>query len=700
MRPRLPLVVTATVLALSAWVAAASPRSVPLSELFPSQTQAKTAIVINKVLERYHYRKVSFDEAFAKSVLDNYLEALDPSRSFFMARDVERFAGGARRLDDNLRRGELDSAFDVFRVYRMRVDERVAYALNLLASPFDFSAAESYAFDRAKAPWAKTDAELNEIWRQRVKNDFLSLRIAGKDDAAVRERLRQRYDGLARRVQQFTGDEVFQTFMNAFTETLEPHTSYMSPSTSENFDISMKLSLEGIGAVLRSDNEYTVIQRTIPGGPARDSGQVSTGDRILGVAQGLDGKIEDVVGWRLQDVVDKIRGPKGSVVRLQLLPQSGGSDGRTREVSLVRNEIKLEDQAAKDYVIDKMPNAPGMKIGVIELPAFYRDFEAETQGKKDFRSTTRDVRELLKKLTAQGVDGVVIDLRGNGGGSLAEATSLTGLFIDTGPVVQVKDNFGKVEVERDPEPGVAYAGPLAVLVDRDSASASEIFAGAIQDYGRGLVIGEPTFGKGTVQTLVDLNRYVTRDESDLGRLRLTMAEFFRVSGGSTQLKGVEPDVHFPGLDDSGDHGERALDNPLPWAKIDAADYRRVGTTDAAAALTRQSAERISQDAGFKMLERRSQLLREVKEETQLSLRESDRRAADKHRQTLFKDEQDRFLRAQGLKPVDEDADQIDEDALDAQRDAIARIQAEEAARVLADGILLDGANRPRAAMRQ
>lgn len=698
MRPRLTLVLSAVVLAFSAWAAVASPRAVPLSELFPSQNQAKTAIVINKVLERYHYRKIAFDDAFAHSVLDNYLEALDPNRSFFLARDVERFESGARRLDDNLRRGELDSAFDVFRVYRMRVDERVAYALGLLASNFDFTAPESYAFDRSKAPWVRTEQELNDIWRLRVKNDFLSLRIAGKTDADIRERLRQRYDGLARRVQQFTGDDVFQTFMNAFTETLEPHTSYMSASTSENFDISMKLSLEGIGAVLRSDSDYTVIQRTIPGGPARESGQVSAGDRILGVAQGLDGKIEDVVGWRLQDVVDKIRGPKGSVVRLQLVPQSGTAEGRTREVSLVRNEIKLEDQAAKDYVIDKMPNAPGVKIGVIELPAFYRDFDAETKGKRDFRSTTRDVRELLKKLTAKGVDGIVIDLRGNGGGSLAEATSLTGLFIDTGPVVQVKDAFGKVEVERDPEPGIAYSGPLAVLVDRDSASASEIFAGAIQDYGRGLVIGEPTFGKGTVQTLVDLNRYVPGDQADLGRLRLTMAEFFRVSGGSTQLKGVEPDVHFPSDDASGDHGERALHNPLPWAAIDAADYQRVGTTDATP-LAKPSAQRISQDPGFKMLERRSQLIREVKEETKLSLRESDRRAEEKHRRTLFKDEQDRFLRAHGITPVDEEADQIDEDALDAQRQAIGRIQVEEAARVLADDVALEHASRPKAAMR-
>jgi carboxyl-terminal processing protease len=472
----------------------------------------------------------------------------------------------------------------------------------------------------------------------------------------------------------------------------------MSPATSENFDISMKLSLEGIGAVLRSENEFTVIQRTIPGGPARDSGQVSSGDRIVGVAQGLDGPIEDVVGWRLQDVVDKIRGPKGSVVRLQLLPQSEASNGKAREVALVRNEIKLEDQAAKSFVIDRMPNAPGLRIGVIELPAFYRDFEAESRGKSDFRSTTRDVRQLVTELVGQGVDGIVIDLRGNGGGSLAEATALTGLFIDTGPVVQVKDAFGKVEVERDPEPGVAYTGPLAVLVDRDSASASEIFAGAIQDYGRGLVIGEPTFGKGTVQTLVDLNRYVPGDSSDLGRLRLTMAEFFRVSGGSTQLKGVEPDIRFPSDEETSKYGERSLSNPLPWARIDAAQYRRFGSPNPVQ-LGRQSSARIAQDPGFKMLDQRAKAMKEVQDETQVSLREEARRAESKHREQLFKDEQDRFLRARGITPVDEEADQVDEEALDAQRDAIARIQVEEAARILADSIQAESADRPRAAMR-
>lgn len=698
MRPRILRSVLAAFLMVGAWATFASPHQVSLSELFPNQTQAKTAIVINKVLERFHYRKASFDDAFARGVVDNYLEALDPSRSFFLARDVERFQSSARRLNDSLRRGELDAAFDIFRVYRMRVDERVAYALGVLGGNFDFTVDESYQFDRAKAPWAKTAAELDEIWRLRVKNDFLSLRIAGKSDDAIRERLRQRYESLARRIQQFTAEDVFQTFMSAYTETLEPHTSYMSPATSANFDISMKLSLEGIGAVLRSENDYTVIQRTIPGGPARESGQVAAGDRIIGVAQGLDGKIEDVVGWRLQDVVDKIRGPKGSVVRLQIVSQAGGKEGGTREVPLVRNEIKLEDQAAKDSVIDNLANAPGVKIGVIELPAFYRDFDAETRGKRDFKSTTRDVRALLNKLTAQGVDGIVIDLRGNGGGSLAEATLLTGLFIDTGPVVQVKDASGKVEVERDTESGVAYSGPLAVLVDRDSASASEIFAAAIQDYGRGLVIGENTFGKGTVQTLVDLNRYVPGDQSDLGRLRLTMAEFFRVSGGSTQLKGVAPDVAFPSAEDGDDHGERSLRNPLPWARIDPANYQRNQLPDAAA-LARQSAERIAQDSGFQMLARRNKVLREIKEDTRVSLRESDRRAQDKQRRSVFDDEKERFLRARGIAPVDEDADQVDEEALDAQRDAIARIQVEEAARVLADSIHMNSADTPKAAMR-
>lgn len=699
MRPRLFRLVFVVAAVLAATIAFAAPREVPLSELFPNPAQAKSAVVINKVLERFHYRKVTLDNAFAQGVLDSYLDALDPSRSFFLARDVERFKGGARRLEEGLRRGELDLAFDVFRVYRMRVDERVIYAESVLKGPFDFDLDESYRLDSPDAPWAKDSAELDEIWRGRVKNDFLTLRMTGKSDAEIRERLSERYQGLVRRTHQFDGNDVFQTFMNAYTQTLEPHTSYMSPSTSENFDISMKLSLEGIGAVLRADNDYTVIQSTVPGGPARESGQVQTGDRIVGVAQGPDGAIEDVVGWRLQDVVDKIRGPKGSVVRLQLLPKSAATNGGVREVAIVRNEIKLEDQAAKGIVLDNMSNAPGIRIGVIEIPAFYRDFQAEGSGDQNFRSTTRDVRQLIDDLVLKGVDGILIDLRGNGGGSLAEATSLTGLFIDTGPVVQVKDAFGKIEVETDPEPGLAYRGPLAVLVDRDSASASEIFAGAIQDYGRGLVIGEPTFGKGTVQTLIDLNRYVPGEQNNLGRLRLTMAEFFRISGGSTQLRGVEPDIRFPTAEFMVDHGERSLDNALPWTRIRPADYKKAGSVTVEL-LALQSAERVSRDPGFAMLIERSKLMRDVEAQTHVSLQERARREEDERRGSVFKEQQDSYLRARGIAPVDEDSEeQIDEDLLDAQREAIARIQVDEAARILADAILLDRTDRPRAVMR-
>ncbi|SDX76873.1 carboxyl-terminal processing protease [Allochromatium warmingii] len=686
-------------LLIAATTALATPAPVPLAELFPTPTQTKAAIVINKVLERYHYRKVSLDPTFAATLLDRYLKALDPSRTFFLARDIERFQNGARQLDESLRRGELDIAFDVFRVYRTRVEERVNHALKLLAGRFDFSAAETFTFESDTTPWARDPAALDERWRKRVKHDYLSLRLADKADAEIRDRLSKRYEGLVRRVHQFKGDDVFQTFMNAYTETIEPHTSYMSPSTSENFDISMKLSLEGIGAVLRSDNEYTVVQSTVPGGPARDSGQVRTGDQILGVAQGLNGPMEDVVGWRLEDVVDKIRGPKGSVVRLQIQPKASGSSKPVREIALVRNEIKLEDQAAKSYVVEDLANAQGVKIGVIEIPAFYRDFEAEGRGTNDFRSTTRDVRRLINDLVMRGIDGLLIDLRSNGGGSLAEATSLTGLFIDTGPVVQVKDAFGKVELEADRDPGVAYTGPLAVLVDRESASASEIFAAAIQDYGRGLIVGEPTFGKGTVQTLIDLNRYVPGEQSDLGRLRLTMAEFFRISGGSTQLRGVEPDIRFPSADYISEHGERALDNALPWTQIDPAGFKKVADLRFDA-LARRSAERIAQDAGFKMLTERSRLVREVEAQKRVSLREAERRAEDQRRNQRFKADQERFLRARGLKPVDEEADPVDEEALEKQREVIARIEAEEAARILADGIVLQRTQTgPRAVMR-
>ncbi len=666
-------------------------------DLVPTPLQSKAALIVNKVLERYHYKKLVLDDEFASTILKGYLDALDPNRSFFLQRDIDRFAVLEKRLDDELKRGNLEIPFSIFRTYRERVDERVNKALTLIEKSFNFNESDEYLFDRAKAPWPKDEAEQNEIWRKRIKNDFLTLRLSGKSDSEIRTALRKRYEGLWRRISQFTPDDVFQSFVNAYTQSLEPHTSYMSPSTSENFDISMRLSLEGIGAVLRTDNEQTVVQKTIPGGPAEQSNQIRAGDRIVGVAQGLNGAMEDVVGWRLQDVVDLIRGPKGSVVRLQILPKSAGAEGKVREVSLVRKEIELEDQAAKLKVTEGLEGMNGVRIGVIEVPAFYRDFRAESKGNKDFRSTTRDVRALLQQVEKEQVAGVVIDLRGNGGGSLTEATELTGLFIDTGPVVQVKDASGKVEVEQDPDPSSVYAGPLAVLVDRNSASASEIFAGAIQDYQRGIVIGEPTFGKGTVQTLVDLNRFVTENGDRLGRLRLTMAEFFRISGSSTQLRGVVPDILYPTAQDSARHGERALTNALPWGHIQPAQYQARGAAPAEDLRTRSLA-RIGRDPGFAMLAERERLLREVDEQKVVSLDERKRREETKRRDKVLKDQKNQFLRSRGVEPSPGDGDGGDE-VSEKETEAINRIQLNEAARILADYIRLTSEPKPLAAMR-
>jgi len=680
-------------------LALATVQAVDPAQLAPDDQMAKISVIVTKVIDRYHYKKTPLDDALSEKILARYLETLDPNRSFFFQDDVARFAVYHDQLDDELRTGQVTAAFAIFKVYRERVNERIAYALSLLREDFDFTKNENYRFDRAKEPWPRTHEEMDDLWRKRVKNDCLSLRLADKKDAEIRDALHKRYEGLERRVGQFDAEDVFQSFMNAYTLSLEPHTSYMSSSNSENFDISMRLSLEGIGAVLRADNEFTLVQKTVDGGPAELSGQINAGDKIVGVAQGLDGPVEDVVGWRLQDVVDKIRGPKGSVVRLELVPKHATGAGRHKMVSLVRNKIKLEDQAAKEEVIRGLPSMGDVRIGVITIPAFYRDFRGESQGDKAFRSTTRDVRQLLHELKAEKVDGVVIDLRQNGGGSLSEATELTGLFIGHGPVVQVKDSFGKIDVEQAPESTAVYDGPLAVLVDRNSASASEIFAGAIQDYRRGIIIGEPTFGKGTVQTLVDLSRFAPGSSDDLGKLRLTMAQFFRINGASTQHRGVVPDVPFPSVEDATDQGERSLENALPWAQITPALYspRGVGTY---ARLRERSEMRIKKDKGFAMLSDQGNLLKELDESKTLSLKEKQRRIESEEREKRLKKERASYLLSQGITPKDNRHDDEDDSELDDQeRKAIGRIQLNEAARILADLVRGEAEDRPRAAMR-
>ncbi len=664
---------------------------VPVSELHPSEEQQQTAHVIVKVIDKYHYKDVSLDDEMSEMILNRYLDSLDPNRSFFLANDIRRFSTYKEKLDDYLQNARIEPAFEIFRIYRQRVGEAIAHAQELLQGEFNFTLDETYQFEREHEPWPQTRAELNDLWRKRVKNDFLNLRLTGKKDDEIRKTLSARYARLESRVQQFDSNDIFQTFINAYTLSLEPHTSYMSPSTSENFDISMSLSLEGIGAVLKDEDGYTLVQKTVLGGPAEQSGLLHEGDRIVGVGQGLEGDIVDIVGWRLQDVVEQIRGPKGSVVRLHIIPKGEVNDSDPDTITLVRNRIKLEEQAAKSYVIDGLDGMDNYKIGVIEVPTFYRDFAAESRGDEDFRSTTRDVRNLLTDLKKQGVNGIVIDLRENGGGSLSEATELTGLFIDTGPVVQIKDAFGKVEVEKDTDAEIAYDGPMAVLVDRNSASASEIFAGAIQDYKRGIIIGEPTFGKGTVQTLVDLGRFVPGRKKDLGRLRLTMAQFFRINGDSTQHRGVVPDILFPTASFSEEYGERSLDNALPWAQIKPADYKTKGD-GSKPQLNKAHLTRIEHDPGFEMLVDREKRFTDLDLRTEVSLLETTRRAEWDKREKERLLHKNRFRKSQGLEALKLDDVAEETEPEGKENEATHRIELNEAARILVDSI------RPQAPM--
>jgi len=674
----------------AAW---AKPSVVSIDDLSANEQQRQTALIITQVMEKFHYRKPSVDDQMSTAVFDRYLESLDSNRSFFSAEDIAVFERYRDELDDSLRSGKLEPAFAIFRRFRELVEQRVAFAQELLrANAFDFEIDEEYQFDRTDASWPADAAALDDLWRRRIKNDILSLRLAGKEEAEIAQTLNKRYESLGRRVRQMEAEDVFQAFINAFTLSVEPHTSYMSPRLSENFDIGMRLSLQGIGAVLRSDNEFTEIQSTVTGGPAERSGELQGGDRIVGVGQGRDGEMEDVIGWRLQDVVDLIRGPKDSVVRLSILPKKQGVGGRTREVVLVRDEIKLEDKAAKSEIIE-LDN--DIKVGVIEVPAFYRDFAAQAAGDEEFRSTTRDVRKLLDQLQAERVDGIIIDLRRNGGGSLSEATELTGLFIEKGPVVQVKDSSGKVEVERDPDPEQVYAGPLAVLVDRNSASASEIFAGAIQDYDRGLILGEPTFGKGTVQTLVELGRFL-RSREDIGRLRLTMAQFFRIEGGSTQHRGVTPDIVFPTAKGATEHGERALENALPWASIKPAAHVAMGMA-AVPGLRDASLQRIAKNPGFQFLLAEEDDMLALEKTKTVSLRESVRRAEWEQREQQRLERRNRLRSFRGLPPLAslDDEDDRDSESDDKDEEGIQRIMLEESANILADHIL---SMRPRTAL--
>jgi carboxyl-terminal processing protease len=596
----------------------------PLLKATPSESEA--GIWATRFLTRFHYKPTPLDDAMSEQIFKRYLDALDSDKLFFTQGDLDHFAGYKDKLDDAIYDQNLSAPFAMFNIYEQRVGERVAYARTQLAKGFDFSKDESYQYDREKASWAKDEAEVNDLWRKRIKNDWLRLKLANKSDKDIRDTLDKRYANYLDRVHQLNSEDVFQTFMNAYASSIEPHTNYLGPRSAENFDIAMKLSLEGIGAVLQRDDDYTAIREIVPGGPAALSGKIKVGDRVVGVGQGVSGQVTDVVGWRLDDVVAKIRGTKDTVVRLEILPADAGTDGKHTTLALTRKKVSIEEQAAKKSVIEIKEEKRTRRIGVISLPTFYQDFDARRRGDRDYKSATRDVEKLLGELKQDKVDGVIVDLRNNGGGSLAEATDLTGLFIDKGPVVQVRSANGQVESNDDTTPGMAWDGPLAVLVNRASASASEIFAAAIQDYGRGVIIGEPTFGKGTVQNLVDLDDVAHNEKPIFGEVKMTIAQFFRINGGSTQLRGVTPDISFPLTVDAKDFGESSYDNALPWTSIPAAKYQAVADLKPIVPmLVERHQTRTAKNVEWKDFEDDLADMRKLRDEKTVSLNEQARR---------------------------------------------------------------------------
>ena len=671
--------------------------------LKPNMEQRFASNLATKFLTNWHYKSTRLDNELSSEIFEGYLRLLDPNVSYFLASDVAAFERYRDGLDDALRHSDLSPAYDIFNVYADRVRQRVAYARELLNKPFDFTVDEEYQFDRSEEPWAASQAELDEIWRKRVKNDYLRLRLAGKEDDAIVETLDERYENLDRRISELESDDIFQLFMNAFAQAIEPHTAYMSPRSSENFEISMRLSLEGIGALLGRENEYTSIASIVTGGPADRDGRLRAGDRVIAVGQGQQGKMVDVIGWRVDDVVDLIRGPKDTVVRLEVLPDGTGPDGPSEIIDIVRNEVKLEEQAAKSKLIE-VPRDDGsmVKVGVIDLPVFYLDFNGRARNLPDYRSSTRDVRRLIEELKAEGVEGIVMDLRNNGGGSLLEATTLTGLFIDQGPVVQVRNSSGRVSTEEDTEAGMAWDGPLAVLVNRYSASASEIFAAAIQDYGRGLIIGETTFGKGTVQSLVDLDDYGRSETPAMGQLKITMAQFFRVNGGSTQNRGVVPDIKFPSAGNPEDYGERSLENALPWTQIDPAEYESSGDLSQLLAVTDfRYQHRAAEDQEFNWLLSDIEEFNRNSEERSVSLLEAARRAEIEQRESRRKEREAQrdalgpLLEGDSVIVIQQEAEGADVEAIDEddEEDERPDLLLRESARIVADMVELKDESR-------
>ena len=594
-------------------------------------------------LTQSHYEKFKLDDEFASKIFNRYIDFLDPAHNTFLQSDVEEMrAKYGTKLDDQLYAGELSAAFDMYDLMTKRRYERYKYALSLLDKEPDLKANDQIEVERDKAPFPKTTAEADKLWEERVKNDIINLYLKEKKWSEIKKTLVKRYDLAIKRLTQIKADDILQTYLNAFAREIDPHTSYLSPRAAKAFQESMNLSLEGIGATLSMEDDITSIRSLVPGAPAARSKKISVGDKIVGVGQGEKGEIEDVIGWRLDDVVDKIKGKKGSVVRLEIEPEKGG---KTKIISLTRDKVRIEDSAAK-LSVDKVD---GKNIAVIKIPSFYIGL-------------TSDVRKLLAQMKEKKADALIIDLRENGGGSLTEVIELSGLFIKEGPVVQVRDAFNRIKVHEDPEADKSiYDGKLMVMINRHSASASEIFAAAMQDYNRAIIVGQQTFGKGTVQQSRSLNFVYDLDKDPLGYIQYTIQKFYRINGGSTQLKGVDADIKFPEIINAAKTGESFEDNALPWDKIPAASYQEAGhARDAVETLTQKHEERVAKNPEFIVVNEDIAIRKERDERKFMSLNLAERKKENKaDEDRRLKNLNERFKR-EGKKPL-KDIDALPKD---------------------------------------
>jgi len=700
------LMITFTAAALAC---SASPKAQKMVDgvqnIKPDEQQSLVIREVVQLIENYNYKKIKINDSISSIILDRYIKQLDPSKYYFLASDIKEFEKYRTTLDDDFRIGDLSGPFYIFNVYLKRYDERIKYSLAQVKGKYDFSQNETYTYDREKMPWINNAAGLDDVWKKRVKYELVNLKIAGTDDAKNIETLTKRYQNLQSQAAKFNNQDVFQIVMDSFTEAIDPHTNYFNPRNAETFTQEMSRSIEGIGATLQLENEVTKIVSVVPGGPAFKSKQVNAGDRIIAVAQGANGEFEDIIGWRIDNAVSKIKGPKGTTVRLKIIPVGQEMASKPVIITLVREKVILADQSAKKSVKTIQSDGKPYKIGIIDVPAFYADFKAANAGDPNYKSTTRDVRLLIDTLkNIDKVDAIVMDLRANGGGSLVEAVDLTGLFIDKGPVVQVKDLRGTIEVDEDKNPGVAWSGPFGVMIDRLSASASEIFAGAIQDYGRGVIMGTQTYGKGTVQSSIDLNRLVNpsllqklsaaimgakgKTETvtistqkldkpaatvvvdkdgvpQLGIINLTMGKFYRVNGSSTQHKGVIPDFNFPSVYPLDKIGEDTEPSALPFDIVKPSNFSIVADlTNVKATLDKLHKERMANSLDYKILQEDIAEAKKRDGETSVTLNEAKLKADRDAMEAKSLSRLNQLRASRGLAPVKKGDKLTKEDSFD------------------------------------